>query len=266
MAGEHPRERVAGEPAHGIELLGPRVPAVIAVGGERPGAGVPSQVVAREQEVAGVEQDHVAAGMAGRGYGEEPVFPNDGVETAQDVFGGGLRGTLQAMDDAGSAETGRLFFGIGHVVAASEEDVAEAAAVREATRQRFYKTRGIDEPVSARMLDEVAVAAVGFGRVEAAVIDVVVELQREVSARRLCRFFPWRRWKRWGRRARRASGTLTAGPTAPLRRRPARRRTIAASAPALSKSAWRARFRAQCCRPWRERRSSRWLWKAATSG
>src|SRR6185503_3732302 len=51
----------------------------------------------------------------------------------------------------------------------------------EAAREVFHVTGGIDQPVAFGMLDEVAVAAEGFARVEAAVRNAAGDSERELA-------------------------------------------------------------------------------------
>ena len=60
---------------------------------------------------------------------------------------------------------------VGHVIGVRQEDVGDAAERFEAAHQPGLELGRIDEPVAVRVLDEVAIAAVGMRRVEAAIMD-----------------------------------------------------------------------------------------------
>src|SRR5205823_5809357 len=106
-----------------------------------------------------VQQRAMAARMARRRDGEEIQGQRDRVEAFQNPLGAGLGGEFEFVNDAPGAETRRVSFGIGNVVAVGEEDVADAAALGEPARQVLDEAWRIDQPVAVEMLDEVAVAA-----------------------------------------------------------------------------------------------------------
>src|SRR4051794_21714658 len=87
------------------------------------------------------------------------------------------------MDNALRAEPFRILIGIRHIVAMSQEDVTQAALRCKAAHQMLYVTRRIDQPVPARMPQEVTVPAERLGRIEAAVRYALGERHRKCGDR-----------------------------------------------------------------------------------
>ncbi|MNX98192.1 hypothetical protein D3C86_1305910 [compost metagenome] len=61
-----------------------------------------------------------------------------------------------------------------------QKNIADAAHGLEALNEVGQVLGRVDEPVALRVLDEVAVAAEGLGRIKAVVVDPIVERQRKV--------------------------------------------------------------------------------------
>ena len=75
--------------------------------------------------------------------------------------------------------------GVGHVVPVRQEDVGDAAQRLKLPHQRGHELGRIDQPVAGGVPDEVAVAAIRLRGVEAAVVDRLLDDQREVLHHRL---------------------------------------------------------------------------------
>ena len=73
--------------------------------------------------------------------------------------------------------------GISNVVPMCQEDEINAAEFFETPDKRFDELRRVDQPVSIRMTNEITVAAEGFWRVEAAVVDRIFDKERKVGHR-----------------------------------------------------------------------------------
>src|SRR5437870_4183138 len=89
------------------------------------------------------------------------------------------------MNDAPSAEAPRIGVGIRHIVAMRQKNSAQPAQSFEPVDELGYEARRIDQPVPARMPDEITVSAVGFRRIKAAVINDVFEKEGEIVQDRL---------------------------------------------------------------------------------
>jgi hypothetical protein len=100
--------------------------------------------------------------------------------TVDDALGIRLRREFQPVDDdARGAEPAGVASGVSHVVAVRQKDVAHPAPLLEASGQALHITRRIDEPVTRRMLHEIAVPAKGFPGIETAIGNAGSEAQRE---------------------------------------------------------------------------------------
>ena len=79
-----------------------------------------------------------------------------------------------------AAEVLGVAVGVGHVVPVRQEDVGDAAQRLEPPHERGDELRRVDQPVARGVPDEVAVAAVRLRRVVAAVVDRLLDGEREV--------------------------------------------------------------------------------------
>src|SRR5437660_282910 len=89
------------------------------------------------------------------------------------------------MNDAAAAEMLGVALGIGHVVSMGQEDVTDAAKRFQLPHERRDKLRRVDQPVARGVAKEVAVAAIGLGRVVAAIEDRLLDREWEVLLHRL---------------------------------------------------------------------------------
>ncbi|MNL33828.1 hypothetical protein D3C87_1557590 [compost metagenome] len=85
------------------------------------------------------------------------------------------------MDDPFASEALGIAGGLGHVVLVGEEDVADSSHGLEALDEMGKELGRVDEPVAVRIMDEVAMASVGLGRVEAVVVDPFVQGHGEIA-------------------------------------------------------------------------------------
>src|SRR4029079_18773897 len=104
VAGEARFKLVIEQAGEGLLLLEPRVPAVIAKGGETLSVTIPGKVIAGEEVAVFVEQDHMTRSVAGRGNGKESGGELCIVKTADNLFGVGLSSEFFAVNDAMGAE------------------------------------------------------------------------------------------------------------------------------------------------------------------
>ena len=142
-------------------------------------------MVAREEKSVAKEQAAVARRVAGSRDGEEvPAANSCRLVAFEHDFGPRLRRKLGSVNHAPAAEMGGVAVGVGHVVAVSQKDVGNPAPRFKLPNQLRQKLGRVDQPVSVRVLDEVAVAAERFGRVEAAVVDRLFDKQRKIGHHR----------------------------------------------------------------------------------
>src|SRR5581483_10883168 len=84
------------------------------------------------------------------------------------------------MDDPLAAEFAGVFSGVGYVVAMREEDAPDATGFVKLAHKLAGPAWRIDQPVAFGMPDEVTRPAERFLRRKAAVVDLVLNLNREV--------------------------------------------------------------------------------------
>src|SRR5215831_14772045 len=89
------------------------------------------------------------------------------------------------MNDATTGKMVGIALGICHVVPMRQEDVGDPAESLELVDERSDELRRVDQPVASGMLDEVAVAAIGLGRIVATIEDWLFDEQRKVLHHRL---------------------------------------------------------------------------------
>src|SRR3954468_17329557 len=117
-------------------------------------------MIAREEVAIGMEQHHVSGGVAGRGNGRETGRQLKGLEALDDLLRLGLGLELQPMDEAARAEMAGIIFGVGYVIARRQKDARQAAERFEFADQRRQELGRIDEPITGRVPDKIAAAAV----------------------------------------------------------------------------------------------------------
>ena len=86
--------------------------------------------------------------------------------TFKDNLGIRLRVQFSTIDDPlGSKMIGKLL-GIGDIVPMRQKDAADPTQILQLSDERLDELRRVDQPVSIRMMEEVTVAAVGFGELK----------------------------------------------------------------------------------------------------
>ena len=172
VAGQDPLEAVVRQPRHRLGLLRPRVPAVVLGSREPLLVAVPGQVVAGEEEAIVEQQDAVAlrCGPASGWRGSRGPAPTGRRRRGPPPHRAATTSSVRWMMRRAPKCCG-VAVGVGHVVPVGQEDVGDAAQRLQPPHQRRQELRRVDQPVAGRVADEVAVAAVGLRRVEAAVVD-----------------------------------------------------------------------------------------------
>ena len=158
VAGQDPLEAVVGGQAgQRTGLLGPRVPAGPAEGGEVPLLVAPGQRVAGE----GVAPVH-ARRRPSRGCGRErgrpprraPARSARRAPPSSRSVANGAAEPVVAVDPDARAEALGPAAGVGHVVAVGEQDVGEAARLGERAGQGLGVPGGVHEEVAVRSCHE----------------------------------------------------------------------------------------------------------------
>src|SRR4051812_17699747 len=115
-------------------------------------------MIAREKAAIGIEQDHMARGMAGRRNGEKAGGQFDAFQAVHHLLGVRLGIKFQAVNDATSTEMASIFIGVGHVVLMREKNVFHAAQRLEPADKLWQKFGGINEPVAVGVSQKIAAA------------------------------------------------------------------------------------------------------------
>src|SRR5579863_2820889 len=88
MSRQDPLEGPVSEAFHGVALLGPGVPAVVARRVEPVLLGIPPEMVAREQVAILMKQRQMAGGMPGSRNDDEPFLEHHGLPALDDPLDG----------------------------------------------------------------------------------------------------------------------------------------------------------------------------------
>lgn len=139
-------------------------------------------MIAREKKPVLIEQDHVAARVAGHGDNDQLVIESHLFLTFDDALNPETGRAIRRVHDA----CGSKLFGedgvVCYVVAMREKDCLDAAESLYLFDQRAAKARRIDKDVTAfgwRSLDEITPCAEACFRGEAAEEDILADLSRE---------------------------------------------------------------------------------------
>ena len=127
VARQHPYKPVAGEPLHRLDLLRPRIPAVVPRGTELLPIAAPEPVVSREKKPLPEQKHAVALGMAGRWNRGETGCQFTRFFAFNHGFGAGLGGQFGPMNEPAASKTLHVPRSVGYVVAVGEEHVGDAA-------------------------------------------------------------------------------------------------------------------------------------------
>jgi hypothetical protein len=137
-------------------------------------------MVAREEVSIAIEQTAMPPSVSGGGYYEEFGANRDWIETMDYDLCPRLTVHLVLMDDSFTSKVSGKLCRIGNVIPMGQKDVAQPSQFLQSREQRLRKSGRVYEPVSVRVLHEIAVSAKRFGRIETAVVDIVLEQQWEI--------------------------------------------------------------------------------------
>lgn len=180
MAWQDPLEGMLKQPMHRIRLALPRKPAIVAVGAQTSISSIPSQMIAREKEPILEQQAAVPSCVARRGNRQEPWLKLHRFVPFQKYLRVRLSFFFQTVDVSLRLKVPSIFCRVGYVVLMCQENVADSPKSLDPPDERLDEFRRINEPVSTRMQNQVAVSAIGFWRVESAVINRMLDFQREI--------------------------------------------------------------------------------------
>ena len=131
-------------------------------------------MIAREEVPFLVEQSEMTSGVARCGNDLKVWFDVLGIESLHNTLRTGLSLDFQAMDDASGVKMFGKFGRIGDIIPMSEKNCLQPTQRLEATNQLGQEFGRVNHPIASRTVDEVAAAAVRFGRGKAAVKDIAV--------------------------------------------------------------------------------------------
>src|SRR5262249_21194010 len=139
MAWKHPLKGVVEQAFHGLDLLPPRVPAIIRRCIEACSVLVPVQVIPGKKELAAIEQAAMSACVPRRRYHEEVRCEGYCIGTSDHDFCFRLRTEFIFVDDSVTLEMFGKLCCVSDIVAMAQEDVAYASQ----SFKGFYERVGV---------------------------------------------------------------------------------------------------------------------------
>lgn len=182
VTGQYPLKLVVQKFFHRTDLFRPRVPRNAAKRRQRVSSGRAGQMIAREQKLVAIKEDHVSASVTRCWDHEQIAVELNRIDAADDAFDVVTRRAVVGVHDSLAAESFAKQLVIGDVVLMRQQHLTDAAHRVDAFDQLCGETRRVDQQVAAFVLradNQVTPGAERIFRSETAEVNVVSDLSRE---------------------------------------------------------------------------------------